>query len=108
MIGQPAHRRALAAWIGVLTATLPLAIPFMDAGEEMPATRVESHHDPGRCFRHHDHAACAQLLRSFAEPAVGKPEIPERPLRATVVPRPAATRPLSTLFSPLGARAPPA
>lgn len=110
MIGQPAHRRLLSAWIVVLTAALPLTLSVVDAGEKMTATHVESHHEPGQCFYHHDHAACVQLLRNAGEPAASGPvSMDAFQVWVSVTSQPERTRQRNAaLLSTLGPRAPPA
>jgi hypothetical protein len=51
--------------LGILGLGAPISLPFLDAGEPVEGAHVESSHDEAQCLRLHDHAACAQLTRSF-------------------------------------------
>ena len=73
MSGQPLATRLQAALFGLLVLGATVAPPLLDAGERPGEVRVESEHDPGRCAVLHDHAACAQLAKSFAIPGDGAP-----------------------------------
>ncbi|MFQ5690599.1 MAG: hypothetical protein ACE5HQ_10040, partial [Gemmatimonadota bacterium] len=93
MIRQPVRRRLLAACIAVLAAGLPLTLSLVDAGEEMTATRVESHHDSGQCFYRHDHTACVQFLRLAGQPAASGPTCPPGARFGAAQPHPRRTAP---------------
>lgn len=85
----------------------PSVVPLLDAGGAETRAHVESSHDPGRCLRLHDHAACVQIVKSAPIPGAawlppGSSSSPaDRGLDARRVP---ADRPAA---SPPRARAPP-
>jgi hypothetical protein len=54
------------ALLALSVVGVPVTLPLVDAGEGVDGAFVESRHDPGACLRLHDHAACSQLLHSFA------------------------------------------
>jgi hypothetical protein len=66
MSGQPLSKRLLTALLGLFVLGATIAPPLLDAGERPGEVRVESEHDPAQCAVLHDHAACAQLAKSFA------------------------------------------
>lgn len=68
MSGQPLSKRLMTALLGLLVLGATIAPPLLDAGERPGEVRVESEHDPAQCAVLHDHAACAQLAKSFATP----------------------------------------
>ena len=105
---QPTVFRKLGvALLALLAVGVPVSLPFVDAGERADGEVVESSHDPAECLRVHDHAACSQLLNSFARLwpiwlAPSRPDRPQGPL-----PSPTTVPPLRPRLTTHTSRAPP-
>lgn len=68
MIGQQWPGRAGVTLLACLCVGVPSVVPLLDARETETAAHAESSHDPGRCLRLHDHAACVQIVKTTPLP----------------------------------------
>lgn len=100
MLRQRLRKRLTALLLATFAVGLPPGSSLLDARERPTRAQAESHHEPGRCSWHHDHAACVQLAQSVALPSLGgsAPTSPRPDARSTArpVPLPPPTPPATT------------
>lgn len=107
MFGQQGCSKATVVALAVSVMGGQLSVALVDAGQQVRGTHVESRHDPGGCSRHHDHAACSQLLSSvWDSPDTGQGYVPLR-VSPTAPAVPPIHIPPVQRYSPLSPRAPP-